>query len=114
MLPDMFCAALRSVIVVSSGGLAAAVARVVADSVASAAKGTSDRCPEALSKRLLPREGREENCAELEVLEGVDDNIDGRVDSEQEMIDPDQDNNPDWRRRQLSKRNKLKRQNDRI
>ena len=75
----MFCTA-EIVIVVCSRGLAAAVSAVVANPVASAAEGAPDRGPEALAEGLLPLERREEHRAELEVLEGVDDDVDSRVD----------------------------------
>ena len=88
--------------------MAAAVSAVVADPVASAAKGTSDGGPEALAEGLLPLERREEHRAELEVLEGVDDDVDSRVDGQQEMIDSYEDDNPDWRSAQLAKEYKLK------
>ena len=104
----MFCAA-QIVIVVRSRCLAAAVSTIVANPVASAAKGAPDGGPEALAEGLLPLERREEHRAELEVLEGVDDDVDSRVDGQQEMVDSDQDHNPDWRSAQLAKEDKLKR-----
>ena len=103
----MLRAAEIMIVVCSWWCLTAAVSAVVANPVASAAKGASDGGPEARGEGLLPLECREEDCAELEVLEWVDDNVDSGVDGQQEMIDSDEDDDPKRRRIQLSKEHKL-------